>query len=389
MRSRAGLNATATLILASRGRNRCILARVRKAYRNSVITIRDVARAAGVTPSTVSKALNGTDRVGQGTRERVCAVAKKLGWHANQMARGLVLRRSHLIGLVVPSITNDFCAQLYQGAESYAVERGYGVLLSVTKEDLRKEKSALERLRRVVQAEGVIALPAPSSPGKSSFHDQALADWPYVLVVRHFPDLQSDRVLCDDVKGGYMATSHLIALGHRTIFFVSDARQSGCSNVKARCTGYRQALGQAGLRLDPACSIDVHIGRPPEAQTALFKALRRRKPTAIFANNDPTAVAILAFLNSAKLKVPDDIALVGFGNLNVSRLVNPQLTTIDYGAEEMGRLAATVLIDRLQGSVTGQHQILLEPHLVSRDSCGARSSGADRSTGHLELMSVG
>ncbi len=346
---------------------------MRKRYLIGGHTIRDIARTAGVSPATVSKALNGTDRVSAATRERVQAIAKQFNWQPNELARGLVLRRSHLIGLVVSSITNDFCAQLYDGAEAYAAKRGYSLLLCVTDDEPVHEALALKRLTTAVHADGIIAIPVTAKTGRSPFYDLYETQCPFVLVSRHIAELPSDYVICDDIEGGRLATAHLIGLGHTRIAYVFDSGQSECTNVIGRRKGYRNALEAAGIEFDAALSAGVSLRSDPEDQIQLRNMMDARKPTAIFAHNDRTAVAVLQWLKWADLAVPSDVALVGFANLNLARIVTPTLTTVDSGVRETGRLAAKTLIDRVEGKVTEKQQIVLKPQIVVRESCGGRA----------------
>ena len=334
----------------------------------SGITIKDVAQAAGVSVATVSKALRGADRVSNETRERIVAIAARMGWRANNAARSLVTKRSYLLGLVTASITNNFSAQVYEGADSYASEKGYGILLCVTEDDYRKERQALERLRLEVRADGVIAVPAPAPLGKSIFYDPAVAAWPYVFVTRHFSDLASDRVLCDDVKGGAMLTRHLIELGHRRIAFLYDSLHAGCSHVMGRRQGYLAALTEAGIRPDPELMIALDVDAPAELSRALMTQLESKGAPAVFGHVDRTAVRVMQLARAAGIDVPGRLSIVGFGNLNISELVSPPLTTADYAPREMGRLAARILIERLERPSAARHQIVMEPHLVNRSS---------------------
>jgi LacI family transcriptional regulator len=332
------------------------------------VTIRDVALQAGVSVATVSKALRGADRVSDETRARVVAIAERMGWRANNAARSLVTKRSYLLGLVTASITNNFSAQVYEGAESHASEKGYGILLCVTEDDYRKERRALERLRMEVRTDGVIAVPAPAPAGKSAFYSPAVASWPYVLVTRHFPDLASDRVLCDDVQGGAMMTRHLLDLGHRMIAFVYDVRHGNCSHVIGRRQGYINALLSANIEPAPALCVGLDFDAPADSLHPFVEFLKSARATAVFAQNDRTAVTVLQLSRVARIDVPRDLSVVGFGNLNLSELVTPPLTTADYSAREMGSLAARMLIERLERPVPARHQIVMEAKLVRRES---------------------
>lgn len=334
----------------------------------SEITIKDVALAAGVSVATVSKALRGADRVSGETRKRIAALAARMGFRANNAARSLVTKRSYLLGLVTASITNNFSAQVYEGADSYAAEKGYGILLCVTEDNYRKERQALERLRLEVRADGAIAVPAPAPAGKSIFYEPSVASWPYVFVTRHFPDLTSDRVLCDDLKGGMLLTRHLLDLGHRRIAFVYDSLHAGCSHVLGRRQGYQAALAEAGIKPDPELMIALDVDSPAETSHALMAQLEAKGVTAVFGHVDRTAVRVMQLAREAGIDVPGRLSIVGFGNLNISELVSPPLTTADYAPREMGRLAARILIDRLERPSTARHQIVMEPHLVDRAS---------------------
>lgn len=339
-----------------------------KTLSSQQVTIKDVADAAGVSVGTVSKAMRGSDRVGKETRERISTIAANLGWRVNHVARGLVLRRSYLLGLVASSITNNFCAQIYEGADSYAVERGYGLLLCVTEDDYKKEKQVLERLRHNARADGVIIIPAPAPVRRSPLYDAAFSGWPHVFVSRHLPDLASDRVLCDDVEGGAMVTRHLLDLGHTKIAYVYDSYQATCSHVVARRQGYEHALAQAGIKRDEGNCLAVNFGDDAKVRDALLSMLRRVQPTALFAHNDRIAAKALDVVRRARIQVPEQLSIVGFGNLNISELVTPQLTTVDYSAREMGRLAARILIERLEQQPAGFHQMSMQPRLIRRES---------------------
>jgi LacI family transcriptional regulator len=346
---------------------------LRKRYLIGEQTIHDIARAAGVSPATVSKAFNGTDRISAATRERILAIAKHFNWQPNSLARGLVLRRSHLIGMIVSSITNDFCAQLYDGAESYAARRGYSLLLCVTDNEAAHEVLALRRLTASVHADGIIAIPVTTATGTSPFYDLVAAEYPFVLVSQRITGMPADYVVCNDIEGGRLATAHLIERGHSRIAYVYDVAQAGCTNVVGRREGYQAALKAGGIECDPALSAGVNLRSGPEEQAPLREMMDARKPTAIFAHNDRTAVTVLQWLKWARLAVPSDVALVGFANLNLASIVTPTLTTVDFGVRETGRLAAKALIDKLEGKVTEKQQIVMKPKIVVRESSGGRA----------------
>jgi LacI family transcriptional regulator len=330
----------------------------------------DVAARAGVSVSTVSKALLGSGRISKATRDRVSAAAQELGWKANAVARSLVLGRTHLLGLVVPSISNTFGARVYEGAESLTSEHGYGLLVSVTGDDYKRESAGLQRLRAVVRADGIIASPAPAPPGASSYSTNIGETWPIVLVVRTVEGPDSDFVVCDDRRGGQMATNHLLELGHRRIAFVCDIQLRACSHVNARRAGYRDALESHGIEFDAGLCVGVRPDAGPDKQPALDRLFRSQGPTAVFAHNDRIAQKVLEFLRAKGLDAPAQVALVGFGNLNIGELTTPQITTVDFSMMEVGRLAAQILIDRIEGRSTARHQIIMEPKLIVRASSG-------------------
>jgi DNA-binding LacI/PurR family transcriptional regulator len=348
---------------------------LRKGYRKAQTTIADVARLAGVSTATVSKALNGTDRVSPDTRDRVRAIARELNWQANPLARNLVLRRSHLIGLMVASITNNFCAQLYDGAEAYAAERGYSLLLCVTEDDPQREISVLKRLTDAARVDGIIAIPAPLPEGKSPFYGFDRTQTPFVLVLRRVPGLECDCVICDDKEGGRQVTEYLIQLGHRRIAYVYDGGQRDCTNVMERRIGWQQALEAAGIGYDPCLCSEVSLSASPAEQVALRNMAEARRPTAIFAHNDRTAVAVLEWLRYAGKRVPEDMALAGFANMNLATLVTPPLTSVEFGIRQIGMRAAKTLIDRLEAPDAAPHKIfqniVVSPQLVVRESTGA------------------
>jgi LacI family transcriptional regulator len=270
----------------------------------------------------------------------------------------------------VSSISNNFCAQVYEGAEVVASEHGYGLLVCVTGEDYKREAAELQRLRSSVRADGIIGVPAPAPPGASSYSSPIGESWPVVLVVRTVPGHNLDSVVCDDLRGGRMVTSHLISLGHRRIAFAFDARQHGCTHVNARKAGYREALEAEGIGFKAGLCVGVAPDAAPDGQTALHRLFDADPPTAVFAHNDRMANKVLEFLRASDRNVPKDVALVGFGNLNLSELTTPQISTVDFGIREIGRQAAQILIDRIEGRSTCRHQITMDPKLIVRASSG-------------------
>lgn len=308
-----------------------------------MVTIRDVAERAGVSVATVSHVINGTRKVAPETAERVRRAMEELDYHPNAVARSLRTRKTQVIGVVVSDITNPFFATLVRGAEDAALEAGYSIFVCNSDETLEKENRYVQVLRRR-RVDGMLL--APVGGGENpAIRKLARQGVPFVFVDRRAPGVEADAVLSDNVGGAYLATKHLIERGHERIGIVLGIR--GATTSEERLAGYRRALEEAGIPL--AEELVVWGGyRVEGGRRATAKLLSLTPPpTAIFSTNNLMTVGVLQELFARGVRIPDQVAVVGFDDLEWAEMANPPLTAVAQRPHEIGYRAVRLLLDRL------------------------------------------
>jgi len=327
-------------------------------------TIRDVASHAGVSHQTVSRVINGNPNVSVPTREKVLATISELGYVPSPMARGLISNRTHSIGIVADDISDQTFARWVAGAERAARARGYYLMIgSVEPEDDERGYLRLMLERRV---EGLL-LARPSVPlPVSDLEPVVNAGVPVVSVgSSQMPGIVVD---VDNRQGGYDATRHLIEHGHRTIATIIGPAE--WPSTAARLEGYRKALDESGIAYDASLVVQATEWGLESGREAASQLAARGLPfTALFAHSDLIALGAMRELRLMGRKIPQDISIVGYDDLPVAAYLEPPLTTVHQPMEELGALAATLLLDQLIGDGTESAQVRLLPaRLVSRDS---------------------
>jgi DNA-binding LacI/PurR family transcriptional regulator len=300
------------------------------------VSIKDIAKAAGVSHSTVSRALSDSPLVSDETKAHIQRLAKEMGYSPNSLARSLVTRQTYTVGVVVTTIADPFIAAVVQGIEATAQDHGYTVILCNSGAVPEREIAAVETLRSK-RVDGVIV--TSSRIGALYLEHLERIGVPIVLINNH--NEESGRytftVTVDNQHGGRLATKHLIDLGHRRIAYVTAPADH--SSDLDRMTGYQQALTEAELEPDPALVIPGN-GRADGGERALetLRALTA-PPAAVFCYNDMTAVGLMTAARRAGLSVPQDLAVVGFDDIPFATYFHPSLTTIAQPKIEMGQLA--------------------------------------------------
>ncbi len=312
-------------------------------------TIRDVARAAGVSVATVSHVINGTRPVAPETAARVRRTMEALDYHPNAVAQSLRTRRTHAIGAVVSDITNPFFATLVRGAEDAAIEAGYSLIVCNSDESTQKEDRYVRLLRRR-QMDGLLISPVGDG---SSEAVQELPRWktPFVFIDRRAKGIEADAVLSDNIDGGYQATKHLIERGHRRIGIILGIE--GATTTEERLGGYRKALDEAGLHFSG--ELAAYGGyRVEGGQRATEKFLSLpNPPTAIFSTNNLMTVGVLKTLAQRRIAVPQTMAVVSFDDLDLGELFQPPLTAVTQNPYEIGKIAMEILLARFEGGGEG------------------------------------
>lgn len=330
-------------------------------------TLEDIARALNVSKMTVSRAVNNHPEINNQTRERILAVAQKMNYRPNQFARALTTHRSYLIGIVVPDLMHSYFAEICRGIETAARPSGYQHLICSTDEESRKEKQEIEAL--LSRTDGLIVASALAD-SEVKFYRQLLKDGArLVLIDRRLNGLKCSSVITDDVAVGELATTHLINLGHRKI---GHLRGANVSTALDRFEGYEQAMRSARLKIDQGMVRECGYTEKNGYDAMKAWISEGNLPTAIFAANDPSAIGAMSAMDEAKIKVPQDIAIVGAGRIHYGDMLKVPLTTVSWSTMEMGQIAAQLLLDALARNGIGRNRhAIVQPELVVRASCGA------------------
>lgn len=331
------------------------------------ITMKDIAEDLGLSVVTISKVLRDHPDIGEATRERVLKRIKELDYQPNIMARSLVTGRSYLVGLVVPDLLHPFFAELAKALSAELGKHSYSTIICSSEEDPELEARDIQQLtgRRldalVVASTGVNLEP---------FLRLDRHNMPYVLIDRELPGLSANFVGIDDEAAGRIATAHLIEQGCKRIAHIRGRENS--TGLK-RFEGYRQALQQAGIAYDeslviPRSRVDINSERMgAEAMRLLLK--HRPVPDGLFAFNDPLAIGAMDVISNAGLRIPEDIAVIGCGNLHYNSSLRTPLSSVDQSSAAIGRRCAEILLSIFKAKTKPPlRTVILDPSLAVRAS---------------------
>lgn len=327
-------------------------------------TIKDIAEKTGFSYATVSRALNNKYGVKPNTRKSILSVARACGYTPNAIARGLVKKQTHTIGLIIPDISNPFFPEVASGVEDGAREKGYSIFLCNTNYESEREAHYLQllvekRVDGIILASGInasgpitpISLPAP----------------PVVSLCSRFENVSNSFVMIDNERGGFLATKHLIEQGYQRIGFIGT-RGNGVPESQ-RYKGYRQALDKFNIPIDERLVFTGNLKR--ETGYKLIKRIIAEGdyPRALFVENDLMALGAIQGIKESGLRIPGDIALVGFDDITFASFPEIGLTTVRQPKYEMGKLAAGILLDSIINKETDEpKRYILEPELIVRAS---------------------
>ncbi len=325
------------------------------------VSLKDVAKRAGVSVATASRALSDHPRISEATKARVRRAAAELGYAPSAVARSLVKQETHTLGVITTSVTDPYAAQVVRAIEDAAEAAGYHLLLVASHGIPRREVKALAMLyeRRV---DGIIVV---SARGIELYNDiLETMEVPLVLINGRVPHPRVRSVRVDNQQGATLATEHLIDLGYSRIAFIGGPPQG--QSAQHRFQGYLQGLRRAGIPFDPDLVFPGR-GQAEDGRRALRAMLSLSPPPqAVVCYNDLTAYGVLAEAWSRGVRVPEDIAVIGFDDLPFSELTAPPLTTVAQPIEEMGRTAVSFLLRQRQG--TSVRDIVFDCTLVERES---------------------
>lgn len=322
---------------------------------------------------TVSRVINDSGYVSEEMRERVQRAIDELGYHPNALARSLKSRRTHVVGILLPDIANPFSAELAGSIQQVLLERGYSAFVSITEQSVQRERAALDAFfdHRV---EGIVVATVETKAGNEALGRFARQGMPIVVVGRALSQPALDRVTADHWRGAYDAVAHLISLGHQRIGFI------GASVLNAgrlrRFQGFLDCLREHGLNVpeDLIVGPDADFGPGYSTQADGYQGMKRLlalsdPPSAVFARNDFTAMGAISAARDCGLRIPDDVAIVGFDNVPLAAYATPPLTTVAQPTTEQGRKAAIMLLERIDGQAGREgREACFDCQLIIRES---------------------
>jgi len=326
------------------------------------ITMKDIAKKAGVSQATVSRVINNHPSVRPEVRRRVMELIQKLDYQINEIARSLVRNKAYLIGVIIPNISNPYFSEIMQSIEKTAKQYGYNILFSDSEGDVYKETKSIE----VFLSRGVDGLLiVPINPDTSSLLKLKKKNIPTVILTRNSKHF--DSVAVDHIKGGMIIADHLIDLGHTKVAFVGNKEDD-------KLKGFKQRVLERGLEFNEEHIIKIESGYMNyyEIFSQLQKQLSRSlKFTGFFACNDLTAFCLIQILQEYGFRIGKDIAMVGFDNTFIASITKPTLTSVSQPIKEIGRIGTELLLKRINGNYENYPiNIKLEPALVVRESSG-------------------
>ncbi|ROL75713.1 LacI family transcriptional regulator [Pseudomonas protegens] len=331
-------------------------------------TIKDVAALAGISYTTVSHVLNKTRPVSEEVRVKVEAAIKRLDYVPSAVARSLKAKTTATIGLLVPNSLNPYFAELARGIEDYCERNGYCVILCNSDDNPDKQRNYL----RVLLEKRIDGLIVTSAGGDSGLA-QGLAGvrTPMVIVDRGLEGVDADLVRIDHHYGAYLATRHLLELGHRDIACIGGPANTSVAQM--RLAGFRQALQEAGVEV-PAGRILESDFSSNGGYRAAAQLLEGRRPSAIFAANDMMGIGVLRAAAERNIRVPSELSVIGFDDILMSRYVYPALTTVGQSILQLGETAAELLLRRIASRDLPIDQRIVTPNIVLRESTAPLSS---------------
>lgn len=332
------------------------------------VTINDVAREAGVSITTVSRVLNNNYPVKKETREKIEKAIEKLSYKPNAMARSLITKRTSMIGVVVPGITNLFFPTIVEAIEEYTKKEGYNISLCNTGGDWKEEKEVVKEIISR-QVDGIIVIDPRFENIKSGFYDDTSKLVPTILVNGSPVGTKCNFVSYDEEVGTKEAFDYLLELGHREIAFIRGGK-SFSYDIKEKI--YKEILVKNDLAFQRV--VNTGNGNSIEVvestENEMIKVLQEGEvPTAVFACNDLMALGVINACNKVGIKVPEELSVVGFDNTILANVCHPRLTSVDQNMREIGHRSAIELLSMINNGSVSRKKIILDTRLIIRDSC--------------------
>ncbi|MFS0776691.1 LacI family DNA-binding transcriptional regulator [Neobacillus sp. 3P2-tot-E-2] len=332
------------------------------------ITIADIARLSNVSKTTVSRIINGNyGKVNKETKERVLKIIEELDYQPNTLAQGLKQKTTNVIGIVLSKL-HPFWSAVLEGVEDACRSRGYSLMISNTGDDPEIE---VQQIKSFIQrkVDGVIV--SPTIHNKEFYEELIKRSYPIVAISRKTPNLSLNTVAMDDIKGAWLATEHLLSLGKERIMLVVYPPNE-ISPRYERVAGFEMTLKAHGNNLG---WVEIVEEKPGRAKQKIIEVLKEKKVDAIISTNNNLNLEIMKAIKESGLKVPQEIAIVGYDDSDWAELVEPPLTTVYQPAYEMGEKAAKRLIELIKSSENSESETtMFDPKLIIRKSCGEKES---------------
>ncbi len=311
-------------------------------------TIKDIAKEAGVSHTTVSRALNGNPTISPETVSRIQEIAESMGYLGSATARGLKTNRSQVIGVVVSRIDNPYFGEIIQGIEETINKHGYSLFIASSNRDPSKEKTIVHAFAQQ-SVDGVIICTSSFGEENSAVLDQF--EIPSVMVNNETPEKYDLSLKHDDLSAGGAVARYLIALGHKRLAYIGDSTAARINNERQQ--GFIDELNQNGKSIEPQIIIHSSGRQIENGEEAMMRLLRIRPyPTAVFCFNDLMAIGAIKKIKDHNLRVPEDISIVGFDNIPYSAYISPALTTFNQPKFKIGQEAAGMLLHELETTPT-------------------------------------
>lgn len=328
------------------------------------VTIKDVARIAGVSNATVSRALSESMEVSEDTRTRIRRICEELGYTPNTIARAMVKKKTNIIGLIVASLDNPFMSEIANFTEMKVREKGYNLMVCNTSYDPELEKNAFSLLSGR-QVDGILFIAA----GTASYNNikPYINNIPTVFLSENLFGINESCVCVDNYSGTVMATEHLYALGHRDILYFGCRRNSITHQLRA--DGYLDTCKRLNIKPEIIYSDFRHSSIQAGYQLGRYHFQQSSDHTAILCSSDTLAIGVMQAADEAGIRIPEEISLMGFDDISLSALPRIGLTTVSQPKREMTDIAVDILMDKIQSRETVKKQKLLKPQIVERTSC--------------------
>ena len=331
------------------------------------MNIKALARELNLSVSTISKALRDSYEISESTKQRVMQLAEKLNYKPNPYASSLRGKKSRNIGVVIPEVADSFFSLAINGIESIVKEKGYHVLICLTHEDFESEQAILKEFQSG-RVDGVLMSVSSETDAGGHIHELREQDVPIVLFDRVLKEVPAARVITDDMESGYKATKHLIDNGCRRVAFLGLSKKLSISNDRLK--GYEKAMHEYGWRIGKKDVVTCTTDQQQNIRAVKKLLQQPNRPDGIVASVEKLAPVVYQACNEESLRIPQDVKVVCFSNLEIAAMLHPSLTTITQPAYEMGQKAAAMLMRLLDKKPvqTADMEVIIPSKLVRRGS---------------------